>query len=163
MRLTAILERVAHYAPRYVTVTGGEPLAQSGCFELLTSLCDHGYAVSLETSGAFDISAVDGRVVKIVDFKTPGSGEVQKNEFNNIEALQKQDQVKFVICHRQDYQWASEMIARYGLTQRCDILFSPSYQQLEPRALADWILADKLPVRFQLQMHKQIWGDVPGH
>ncbi len=160
--LTSILEEVETYHPKYVTVTGGEPLAQPACLPLLTALCDRGYEVSLETSGALDISKVDTRVIKVVDFKTPGSKEMKKNRYDNIESLQKQDQVKFVICHREDYEWATNIIAQYDLPNRCEVLLSPSYQELKNDELADWILQDNLPVRFQLQMHKVIWGDIQG-
>lgn len=161
--LDAILKQVAYYHPKYVTVTGGEPLAQPACFDLLTALCDASYQVSLETSGALDISKVDSRVVKVVDFKTPGSREEPKNYYENIEALQSQDQVKFVICNREDYDWSKALMQEYDLSNRCAVLFSPSYQELGNDVLAQWIIQDNLPVRFQLQMHKYIWGDVPGH
>jgi len=160
--LDSILEEVAHYQARYVTVTGGEPLAQLACLDLLTALCNQGYQVSLETSGALDIAKVDSRVVKIVDFKTPGSLEVAKNRYDNIKALNLQDQVKLVICDRSDYEWAKHLIDQHHLDRRCEVLFSPSYTQLSHRELAEWILQDNLPVRFQLQMHKYIWGDVQG-
>ena len=160
--IAEILAEVKKYQPRYVTVTGGEPLAQIECLSLLTELCDAGYEVSLETSGALDISKVDSRVVRVVDFKTPGSFEEKRNLFENISHLSAHDQVKFVICNRTDYEWSKEIVERYQLHERCEVLFSPSYQQLSNRELADWIIADNLPVRFQLQMHKYIWGDVPG-
>ena|SRR3990167_6396092 len=163
MSLDHILSQVAAYQPRYVTVTGGEPLAQPDCDSLLRQLCDQGYEVSLETSGALDISAVDPRVIKIVDLKTPGSKEMSSNRFENVAALLSHDQIKFVLCDRRDYDWAKETIHHYQLTQRCDVLLSPSHGQLSNQALADWILHDRLPVRFQLQMHKYIWGDLPGH
>ena len=160
--IAEILAEVKKYQPRYVTVTGGEPLAQIECLSLLTELCDAGYEVSLETSGALDISKVDSRVVRVVDFKTPGSFEEKRNLFENISHLSAHDQVKFVLCNRTDYEWSKEIVERYQLHERCEVLFSPSYQQLSNRELADWIIADNLPVRFQLQMHKYIWGDVPG-
>lgn len=160
--LEDVLLKVTSFSPRYITVTGGEPLAQKNCLDLLTLLCDKGYAVSLETSGALDISAVDPRVIKIMDIKTPGSQEANKNLFENIKFLQKQDQVKFVICDREDYEWSKQVIEAHDLTSYSEILFSPSYQQLSNQDLADWIIADNLPVRFQIQMHKYIWGDVPG-
>ena len=160
--IAEILAEVKKYQPRYVTVTGGEPLAQIECLSLLTELCDAGYEVSLETSGALDISKVDSRVVRVVDFKTPGSFEEKRNLFENISHLSAHDQVKFVICNRTDYEWSKEIVERYQLHERCEVLFSPSYQQLSNRELADWIIADNLPVRFQLQMHNYIWGDVPG-
>lgn len=157
--VTAIIENVAQYSAKYVTVTGGEPLAQPACLDLLTMLCDHHDTVSLETSGALDISTVDPRVIKVVDFKTPGSKEVKKNDYKNVEALRPQDQVKFVLCNREDYDWAIAMIKQYQLAKRCDILFSPSHCELDNAILAKWILADNVPVRFQPQMHKYIWGN----
>lgn len=160
--LDAILAAVAEYDTRYVCVTGGEPLAQPACLELLRQLCDAGYEVSLETSGALDVAAVDPRVVKVIDIKTPGSGEQARNYVGNLEILAPRDQVKFVICDRNDYQWAKEILIRYELASRVEVLFSPSYGQLEPRQLADWILEDRLPVRFQLQLHKLLWGDERG-
>jgi 7-carboxy-7-deazaguanine synthase len=163
MSLAEILEQVAQYKAHYVTVTGGEPLAQKSCLNLLAKLCDAGYQVSLETSGALDISAVDPRVVRVMDIKTPGSQEANRNRFENIQNLLPQDQVKFVICNRQDYEWAVNIMQTYHLTERCHILFSPSHGELSNKELAEWILADSLPVRFQLQLHKAIWGDVPGH
>jgi 7-carboxy-7-deazaguanine synthase len=155
--IDAILTKVATINTRYITVTGGEPLAQPACLSLLQQLCDADYCVSLETSGALDISAVDSRVIKVMDIKTPGSGEVDRNRFANIEYLNQQD------CHHEDYEWAKEIIATYGLYQRCVILFSPCHAKLANQNLAEWILQDQLPVRFQLQLHKYIWGDVPGH
>jgi len=160
--LESILKTVAQYKPAYVTVTGGEPLAQPACLDLLTSLCDAGYQVSLETSGALDIAGVDPRVVKVVDFKTPGSQEVMKNQYKNIDVLDRKDQVKFVICDREDYDWAKNLMDKYDLSARCEVLFSPSHQALDNAVLADWIIKDNLPVRFQLQMHKYIWGDEKG-
>ena len=160
--LDDILQNVKNYQTRYVTVTGGEPLAQKSCLDLLKRLCDEGYEVSLETSGALDISDVDSRVSKIVDIKTPGSNEVAKNHWENMAYLLPQDQIKFVICHRDDYVWAKEMIEQYRLTDKCQVLFSPSYQEQKAEALADWILQDQLPVRLQIQLHKYLWGDVKG-
>jgi 7-carboxy-7-deazaguanine synthase len=160
--LDAILETVSGYDARYVCVTGGEPLSQPNCLKLLTRLCDAGYQVSLETSGALDVSAVDTRVSRVIDVKTPGSGEVSRNRIENFAHLTQRDQLKFVICSREDYDWSKAFLQEYGLTARCRILFSPSYQQVAPAALAEWILADRLPVRFQLQLHKILWGDVPG-
>lgn len=158
-----ILREVDATGARYVTVTGGEPLAQPGCIELLTRLCDRGLAVSLETSGALDISAVDDRVSRVMDLKTPGSGESARNDYGNIERLRSHDQVKFVICDRRDYEWARMRCDQHALTKRVrEVLFSPSTGELQPRALADWILEDGLDVRFQLQLHKVLWGDVPG-
>jgi len=164
MTLTAILERVAHYHPRYVTVTGGEPLAQPNCWPLLTALCDAGYEVSLETSGAIDVAGVDTRVSKVMDLKTPGSGELARNRYENIALLQPHDQIKFVICDEQDYQWARMQLDQWQLTSRVDeILFSPSFGQQDATQLAEWILRDNLPVRFQLQLHKLLWNDAAGH
>lgn len=163
MTLDEILAEVASYQPHYVTVTGGEPLAQKPSLELLQQLCEQGYEVSLETSGAIDIAAVDPRVVKVMDLKTPGSNEVGRNHYPNIAVLLPHDQVKFVICDRNDYDWAKQMMLEHDLAQRCQLLFSPSYGQINPRDLANWILQDRLPVRFQLQLHKILWHDAPGH
>ena len=160
--IDAILTDIQKYKTRYVTITGGEPLAQKPCLKLLTLLCDEGYEVSLETSGALDISAVDKRVSKVVDIKTPGSGEVEKNRWDNIPYLLPHDQIKFVICDEHDYHWAKEIIQQHHLTNCCHILFSPSFHQTNPRELAEWILRDQLEVRMQLQLHKHVWGDVPG-
>lgn len=157
-----ILERVAEYATPYVTVTGGEPLAQKGCLPLLKKLCDAGYDVSLETSGAMDISAVDPRVSVILDVKTPGSGEVDKNRWQNLDLLKPEDEVKFVLCDRADYDWAKQVLAERGISQKCRVLFSPVYSTLNPSELADWVLQDKLPVRMQVQLHKILWGETPG-
>ncbi|MEX1196317.1 MAG: 7-carboxy-7-deazaguanine synthase QueE [Pseudohongiellaceae bacterium] len=163
MRLESILQQVASRPVRYVTVTGGEPLAQPACLPLLTQLCDAGYRVSLETSGAMDISGVDARVVVILDLKTPASGECDRNMESNIDRLKPRDEVKFVICDRGDYDWARARMEQYGLPDRvAEVLFSPSHEALPARDLADWIVADGLPVRMQLQLHKFIWGDVPG-
>lgn len=159
----AILEKLANYSTRYVTVTGGEPLAQKACCDLLRVLCDKGYEVSLETSGAMDIGDVDPRVVKVMDLKTPGSGEEAKNRYANIALLRPQDQVKYVLCDRRDYDWAVAKLAEYRLTDKCEVLFSPCHGQLALQDLADWVLADQLPVRVQVQLHKLIWGDEPGH
>lgn len=164
LALDEILARVAGYRPRYVCVTGGEPLAQRDCLPLLQQLCDAGYQVSLETSGAMALDGVDPRVVKVMDIKTPGSGEVGRNLWPNIDWLSARDQVKFVLCSREDYQWARLKIDEYNLVDRvADVLMSPSYGQLAPRQLAEWVIADNLPVRFQLQLHKLLWDDVPGH
>lgn len=157
-----IVEQVRSYNPRYVTVTGGEPLAQRSCLTLLSALCDDGYEVSLETSGAMDISTVDPRVVRVMDLKTPASGEQDKNRYSNIELLQSQDQIKFVIKNREDYDWSCQQLQTHQLSQRCEVLFSPVHDGLVPGELADWIVADNLPVRMQLQLHKYLWGDVPG-
>lgn len=157
-----IIETVNRYGAHYVTVTGGEPLAQKACHELLTKLCDQGYEVSLETSGALDVSQVDPRVVKVVDIKTPGSKECEKNHWENIQHLLPHDQIKFVICNRADYDWSKNIIAKYQLTELCDVLFSPSYGEQSLSDLADWIVEDRLPVRYQVQLHKVLWGDTPG-
>jgi len=163
LTLDEILSKVAALKPRYVTVTGGEPLAQKGCESLLTALCDAGYQVSLETGGMIDISAIDARVVRVVDIKTPDSDEAEKNKYSNIQHLTDNDQVKFVLCSEQDYRWAKQKIDEYKLADCCgDILFSPSHGQLDARSLADWILRDHLPVRLQLQLHKILWGNQPG-
>ena len=153
---------VARYSPRYVTVTGGEPLAQKNCPALLTRLCDSGYRVSIETSGALPVASLDPRVVRVMDIKTPGSGESARNLAENLTQLRSQDQAKFVICDRADYEWSRELLQRESLAERCQVLFSPSYGQLEARELADWVLADRLPVRLQVQLHKYLWGNVPG-
>ena len=160
--LEKILNEVAQYQPHYITVSGGEPLAQPGAIALLKALCDQGYQVSLETSGALDVSAVDKRVSKIVDIKTPGSKEEARNLYSNLEHLTPTDQIKFVICDEADYLWAKQMLLERNLPALCEVLFSPSYEQLPLQQLADWILADRLPVRMQVQLHKYIWGDVPG-
>jgi 7-carboxy-7-deazaguanine synthase len=160
--IDAILAEVARHGVRHVCVTGGEPLAQKRCLNLLRTLCDAGYEVSLETSGALDVSAVDSRVSRVVDLKTPGSLEVSRNLQSNIPLLGAKDQVKFVICSRADYEWARAMCAEHGLASRCEVLFSPSFDEVAPRELAEWILEDKLPVRFQMQLHKQLWGDARG-
>lgn len=158
--LDQILTRVESFGVKRVTVTGGEPLAQKDCLDLLTALCDQGYDVSLETSGAMDISAVDARVSIILDIKTPGSGEVDKNLWANLPLLKTKDEVKLVLCDRADYDWAKQVLAEHKVA--CPVLFSPVYSQLPPRELAEWIVADRLPVRFQLQLHKILWGEEPG-
>ena len=159
-----ILSQVAAFKPRYVCVTGGEPLAQPNCIPLLKQLCDAGYEVSLETSGALDIASVDPRVSRVVDLKTPDSQEVTRNLYENIGLLTKQDQVKFVICSRNDYDWAVSKLIEYRLEQRAgEVLFSPSHHDLQARELAQWIIDDNLPVRLQLQLHKILWNDEPGH
>jgi 7-carboxy-7-deazaguanine synthase len=160
--ITDIVSEVAAYKPRYVTVTGGEPLAQQSCFELLTALCDLEVEVSLETSGAIDISAVDPRVVCVMDLKTPASGEEAKNKYSNIEKLKVKDQVKFVICDQADYDWSRDKLLEYNLIDRCEVLFSPIHGELNPAELAEWIIKDNLPVRMQIQMHKYLWNDEPG-
>ncbi|MDH5377678.1 MAG: 7-carboxy-7-deazaguanine synthase QueE [Gammaproteobacteria bacterium] len=162
LKISQILEAVAAYGVRHVTLTGGEPLAQSRSLLLLSSLCDQGYEVSLETSGSLDIAGVDSRVVKIVDFKTPASGEMDKNHLDNIAHLTSQDQVKFVIQDRADYEWAVDFVSTHTLSAKCEVLFSPVTGKLNPTHLADWIVEDRLAVRFQLQLHKILWGDQPG-
>ena len=162
MTLAEIMKLISAYKARQVTVTGGEPLAQKNCRHLLTMLCDEGYDVSLETSGALDIQDIDCRVARIVDLKTPASGEVDKNLYSNLRHLTTSDQVKFVICGRGDYQWSKEKLTEYKLNDQCEVLFSGSYGEIQPSQLADWILADQLPVRLQIQLHKYLWGDVPG-
>jgi 7-carboxy-7-deazaguanine synthase len=164
LSLDSIVEQVLAYSPRYVTVTGGEPLAQPDCLTLLSMLCDAGLEVSLETSGALSVEGVDKRVVKVLDLKTPASGEADRNDYSNIDRLLSRDQVKFVICDRQDYDWACFKLDEYALAERvADILFSPSFGQQDATELAEWILADNLPVRLQLQLHKLLWQDAPGH
>lgn len=161
--LSEIEARVRAFGVRHVTVTGGEPLAQPGVHALMRRLCDSGLVVSLETSGALDISEVDPRVIRIVDVKTPGSGEVLRNRWENLALCNSRDQIKFVLCDRADYDWALEICGRHALADRVDaILFSPVVPALAPRLLADWIVADRAPVRFQLQLHKLLWGDEPG-
>lgn len=157
-----ILSTVAEFGVRHVCVTGGEPLAQKRCLALLMSLCDQEYEVSLETSGALDISAVDARVRKVVDLKAPGSGEVQRNLWSNLDHLGKQDQIKIVLAGREDFDWAVARLFEHNLHERCPVLFSPVHGKLAPRDLADWIVADRLPVRFQMQLHKLLWGEQPG-
>lgn len=158
----AILADVKQYGASYVTVTGGEPLAQKGCPDLLRLLCDEGYEVSLETSGALDMSLVDPRVSKVMDIKTPGSNEVDKNLWINLNYILPHDQIKFVICSESDYEWSKEIINQHKLTDRCQVLFSPSYTQVKAGDLGDWILRDRLPVRLQIQLHKVLWGEEPG-
>jgi len=160
--LPAILERVRAFGTRYVCVTGGEPLAQKGCITLLSELCEAGLRVSLETSGAMELEQVDPRVIKVVDVKTPGSGEERRNRYQELQGLRPHDLVKFVICDRSDYEWSRAKLAELALPQGCTVLFSPSHEQLAARDLADWILADRLLVRFQIQLHKYLWGNVPG-
>jgi 7-carboxy-7-deazaguanine synthase len=162
MDIDVILDQVKQYSTRYVTVTGGEPLAQSACIELMTKLADLDYLVSLETSGALDVSGVDSRVVKVVDLKTPSSGELSKNMYSNIAHLKAKDQVKFVIGSDEDYQWSKAMLTEYDLLNRCHILFSPVMGKQNPTELAEKILHDRLPVRFQIQLHKLLWDDAQG-
>lgn len=160
--LDGVVAQVAAFEIPHVTVTGGEPLAQPGCLALLERLCDAGLRVSLETSGALDIGGVDARVTTVMDLKTPGSGEVDRNRYTNIDRLKPGDQVKFVVCDRADYEWARERIADFDLARRCEVLMSPCHGEQDARELAEWVLADRLPVRFQIQLHKYLWGDEPG-
>jgi 7-carboxy-7-deazaguanine synthase len=162
MEIDDIVRKVAEYGARYVTVTGGEPLAQKDCHVLLKGLCDAGYSVSLETGGAIDTSKVDSRVSVILDVKTPGSGEMENNVWANLNHLKASDEVKFVLCDRADYEWAKEILAKHGLADKCTVLFSPVYQKVNPTELAEWVLADKLSVRMQIQLHKVLWGERPG-
>lgn len=162
MDISEIMRKVASFSPHYVTVTGGEPLAQADSPALLTALCDRGYSVSLETSGALDISRVDTRVSRILDIKTPGSGEMEKNYWNNLDCLTAHDEIKFVLCDRTDYDWAMQKLLTLKLDNICPVLFSPVYNQLDPAALAAWILQDRLPVRLQFQLHKLLWGERVG-
>ena len=158
-----ILTTVSSFHCNYICVTGGEPLAQPGCINLLKRLCDEGYFVSIETSGARDISSLDKRVMVVMDLKTPDSLEVDKNLLSNLDLLKPSDQIKFVLCSRNDYEWACLIIEKYNLSNKVQLLFSPSWNQLNPTELANWIVADKLPVRFQIQLHKILWNDAPGH
>jgi 7-carboxy-7-deazaguanine synthase len=160
--LEDIARRVRELEVTHVCVTGGEPLAQKNCLPLLTMLCDAGYRVSLETSGAMPLEGVDPRVVKVVDVKTPASGEESRNLYDELARLDRKDLVKFVICGREDYEWSRAKARELGLAERCTVLFSPSHAELPARDLADWILEDRLPVRLQIQLHKYLWGDVPG-
>jgi len=160
--ISELLDAVGRFGVRHVCVTGGEPLAQKNCLPLLAALCDAGYSVSLETSGAIDIGGVDARVARIVDVKTPGSGEVAKNRWDNLGLLKASDEVKFVLCSREDYDWARTIVTEHALAARCEVLFSPSHHQVKPRELADWIVADRLPVRMQVQLHKLLWGEEAG-
>lgn len=160
--LPSILSRVDTFPTRHVTVTGGEPLAQRGCLELLSALCDKGLDVSLETSGALDIGGVDSRVARIVDVKTPGSGEVARNHWPNLALLTPRDELKFVLTGEEDYVWARGVLVEHGLTQRCPVLFSPAWSSLDPAILAEWVLRDGLAVRVQVQLHKLLWGAEPG-
>ncbi|MDT4332483.1 7-carboxy-7-deazaguanine synthase QueE [Methylomonas sp. MED-D] len=162
MPISAILQRVREYSTRYVTVTGGEPLAQPDCLSLLSALADSGYQVSLETSGALDVSGVDARIVKVMDLKTPASGEMARNRYENLDCLTPRDQIKFVIADSADYQWSKQQVNEHRLAERCQVLFSPVMGQMAPSELADRILADQLPVRFQIQLHKFLWDDARG-
>ena len=162
LNIAQILEQVAHHHARYVTVTGGEPLAQKNCLPLLTALCDAGYEVSLETGGALDVSEVDSRVMKVLDIKTPASGEMDKNLWSNLAALNIHDEIKFVLCDEADYAWAGQVMREHALDKKCGVLFAPVQDKLSPTKLAEWILRDHLPVRMQVQLHKLLWGNVPG-
>lgn len=162
MTINEIIEQLAQYQTRYITVTGGEPLAQKNCLILLKQLCDLKYEVSLETSGALDVSEVDARVIKVLDLKTPGSNEVEKNKWSNLTYLLPHDQIKVVICSEADYEWAKMTLNEKQLTNHCEVIFSPSYGEMSPQDLAEWIIRDQLNVRFQVQLHKVLWGDVPG-
>ncbi|HSH71910.1 MAG TPA: 7-carboxy-7-deazaguanine synthase QueE [Methylophilaceae bacterium] len=162
MEIADIMTRVAEYGAGYVTVTGGEPLAQKKCLVLLEQLCDAGYQVSLETGGAIDTTGVDERVAVILDVKTPGSGELENNVWTNLDRLKPHDEVKFVLCDRADYDWAKQMLNEHSLGKKCNVLFSPVYKDVNPADLAEWILQDKLPVRMQVQLHKILWGEVAG-
>lgn len=160
--LDDVLARVKSFGVRHVCVTGGEPLAQKHCLALLGQLCDAGYQVSLETSGALDVAPVDTRVARVIDIKTPGSGELARNRLENLDVLRATDQLKFVICSRTDFEWSRDFIRTHDLAAKCAVLFSPSFGQVEARDLAQWILDERLPVRLQLQLHKVLWGDTPG-
>ena len=162
LTIDEIIEQVKSYATSYVTVTGGEPLAQKNCFQLLAKLADNSFSVSLETSGAIDIANVDSRITKVMDLKTPSSNEEQRNLYQNIEYLDTKDQVKFVIANHKDYVWSKTLLVKYKLFKRCEVLFSPCVGSQDYSQLAEWVLADQLPVRFQLQLHKILWGDVAG-
>ncbi|HKJ18189.1 MAG TPA: 7-carboxy-7-deazaguanine synthase QueE [Xanthomonadales bacterium] len=162
MSFDDIVERIRDFGTPHVCVTGGEPLAQKRCSEFLRLLCDEGFKVSLETSGAMDINLADQRVCRVMDIKTPGSGEEARNLWSNVDALTPHDQVKFVICSKEDFNWALGKTHEHGLNKRCEVLFSPSWGQVDARQLAEWILEEKAPVRFQLQLHKLLWGDAPG-
>jgi 7-carboxy-7-deazaguanine synthase len=162
LSIADILQKVKNLGAQYINVTGGEPLAQKRVHNLMTKLCDAGYKVSLETSGALDVSDVDGRVVKVLDVKTPGSCEVEKNLHENYQYLTEHDQVKYVICDAADFSWSKEHMQKHLLAEKCEVLFSPVQGQLQATDLANWVLDAKLPVRFQIQLHKYLWGDVPG-
>jgi len=162
IEIEEIIVQVEQYATRYITVTGGEPLAQPACLELIKQLLDKGFIVSLETSGAIDVSGVDSRAVKVMDLKTPGSGELDKNIYQNIDYLSSKDQVKFVIGNNEDYDWSKATLTKYGLLERCEVLFSPVMGLQNPSELADKILQDRLPVRFQIQLHKLLWDNAQG-
>jgi len=163
LNIGEILGKVSEYCTKHVAVTGGEPLAQKNCLPLLSQLCDEDYHVSLETSGALDVSMVDKRIVKVLDLKTPGSGEEKKNLYSNLKHLNDGDEIKFVICNRIDYEWSVQKLLAYQLAERCNVLFSPVQQQQSAAELAEWTLEDRLPVRLHIQLHKYLWGDVAGH
>ncbi len=162
MSLEAVCRKVQDLGTRHVTVTGGEPLAQKAAFDLIRALCGQGHSVSVETSGAVDLHRVDPRATLVMDIKTPGSGEAARNRWQNLERLKPQDQIKFVLCDRADYEWSRRQVEERGLAERCHLLFSPAWGELEPALLAKWILEDALPVRLQLQLHKVLWGEEPG-
>ena len=162
MTFDSIYAKISEYKTRYITVTGGEPLAQPNCLSLLSELCQQGYQVSLETSGAIDLQDVDERVIKVMDLKTPGSGEESKNLWSNLEYIHTKDQIKFVICNHDDYMWSRQCVTQYKLDTQCEVLFSPSNEQLRAEQLAQWILDDQLNVRFQIQLHKVLWGNQVG-
>lgn len=162
LEISEVIRRVKQYPARHLCVTGGEPLAQKACLRLLERLCDEGYIVSLETSGAIDISEVDSRVSRVVDIKTPGSGEAEKNLFENLDVITANDQLKFVICSHDDFNWATEMVKNLNLTEKADVIFSPSKDEVNSTELAGWVLESGLKVRFQLQLHKILWNDEPG-
>lgn len=163
MSVAEILKRVSEYTPRHVTVTGGEPLAQRNCIPLLSSLCGMGYEVSLETSGALDISKVDERVMRVLDIKTPASGEVEKNHWENLSFLTPHDEIKFVLCSENDYRWATQILRKHRLADKCGVIFSPAQGMLDATHLAEWILRDRLQIRMLVQLHKLLWNNAPGH
>lgn len=163
MTFDEIIDQVQQYECKHICVTGGEPLAQPACSPLMKTLCDAGYSVSIETSGARDIQGIDSRVLIVMDIKTPDSKESDKNLWNNLMHLKAGDEIKFVICSHSDYQWARQIIEKHQLTQRFSVLFSPSWGELQPKELANWIIEDRLEVRFQLQLHKILWDNAPGH
>ena len=163
MSVDEILAQVAVSAPRYVTVTGGEPLSQKHCLPLLAALCDAGYEVSLETGGALNIGAVDRRVMRVLDIKTPASGEVERNRWENLPLLTRHDEIKFVLCDESDYRWAKKILHEHKLTEICEVLFSPAHGLMDATQLAEWILRDRLQVRMQLQLHKLLWNNAAGH
>lgn len=162
LSIDSILNKVNAFKTKFVTVTGGEPLAQKGCWDLLKVLCDQEYSVSLETGGAIDISEVDERVKIILDVKTPNSGESENNLWENFQLIKEKDEIKFVISNLEDYEWSKALMIREDLSTKASIIFSPVYRKLQPKTLGEWILKDHLPVRFQVQLHKIIWGEIPG-